>query len=120
MGSASLPQIIQRYIDRPLLIDKRKFDIRCYLLIASTLPKYHGACCLPFPFFPLPPPFLCCCLPLLPLTQQLRLDLLFSPPLCEWCSSLAHPMLQCPFLLGTFVWPLRSTARKIWGIEPPI
>ena len=37
-------RIVQRYIERPLLISNRKFDIRCYMLIASTRPwlvLYH-------------------------------------------------------------------------------
>uniref|UniRef100_A0A183S706 Tubulin tyrosine ligase-like family, member 10 n=1 Tax=Schistocephalus solidus TaxID=70667 RepID=A0A183S706_SCHSO len=32
------PRILQRYIDQPLLLEGRKFDIRCYLLIASSMP----------------------------------------------------------------------------------
>ncbi|ESO11562.1 hypothetical protein HELRODRAFT_71494, partial [Helobdella robusta] len=39
-----LNRIIQRYISNPLLINNRKFDIRCYMLIASTSPYvilYH-------------------------------------------------------------------------------
>ncbi|ETE72194.1 Protein polyglycylase TTLL10, partial [Ophiophagus hannah] len=35
-----LPQarIVQRYIDRPLLLEGKKFDVRSYLLIACTMP----------------------------------------------------------------------------------
>eukprot|EP01041_Mallomonas_annulata_P000088 gene88-116_t len=38
-GSAG---IIQRYIERALLVDGYKFDIRCYLLVARTYPKFIG------------------------------------------------------------------------------
>ena len=30
--------IVQRYIERPLLVEKRKFDIRAYMVIPSTIP----------------------------------------------------------------------------------
>lgn len=30
--------IVQRYIERPLLLEKKKFDIRAYMYIASTMP----------------------------------------------------------------------------------
>ncbi|XP_014873459.1 protein polyglycylase TTLL10 isoform X1 [Poecilia latipinna] len=32
------PHIVQRYIQKPLLLNDRKFDVRSYLLIASTAP----------------------------------------------------------------------------------
>ncbi|VUZ49066.1 unnamed protein product [Hymenolepis diminuta] len=31
-------RIVQKYIASPLLLNKRKFDIRCYLMIVSTMP----------------------------------------------------------------------------------
>lgn len=37
-GDETTSRIIQKYIDRPLLIEGRKFDIRCFALIARTEP----------------------------------------------------------------------------------
>ena len=45
-GAKVPTRIIQRYIDRPLLLNGRKFDIRAYLLIACASPLiglYGGA-----------------------------------------------------------------------------
>ncbi|XP_075046758.1 LOW QUALITY PROTEIN: inactive polyglycylase TTLL10, partial [Mixophyes fleayi] len=48
LSPAKCPQarIVQRYIPNPLLLEGKKFDIRCYLLIASTVPYFvffrHG------------------------------------------------------------------------------
>ncbi|XP_072282581.1 inactive polyglycylase TTLL10 isoform X2 [Pyxicephalus adspersus] len=43
---AKCPQarIVQRYIPNPLLLEGKKFDIRSYLLIASTVPYYVFFC----------------------------------------------------------------------------
>jgi hypothetical protein len=30
--------VIQKYIENPLLLEKKKFDIRCYALLVSTEP----------------------------------------------------------------------------------
>jgi tubulin--tyrosine ligase like protein 10 len=42
----SMKSIIQKYISNPLLINNKKFDMRCYLLIASANPFvllfHHG------------------------------------------------------------------------------
>lgn len=32
--------IIQKYIDKPFLYNKRKFDIRCYMLLVRLVPFY--------------------------------------------------------------------------------
>ncbi|KAK3594973.1 hypothetical protein CHS0354_019895 [Potamilus streckersoni] len=43
-GKPLMTRIVQRYISSPLLLDSRKFDIRAYMLIASTVPYlilYH-------------------------------------------------------------------------------
>jgi hypothetical protein len=37
-GNKLTQRIIQKYIDNPLLINKKKFDIRCYMTIANTKP----------------------------------------------------------------------------------
>ncbi len=37
-GNKPTGRIIQKYIDNPLLINKKKFDIRCYMTIANTKP----------------------------------------------------------------------------------
>ena len=33
-----MPLIVQHYIETPLLVEKRKFDIRAYRVIPSTMP----------------------------------------------------------------------------------
>lgn len=37
-GNKLTQRIIQKYIDNPLLVNRKKFDIRCYMTIASTKP----------------------------------------------------------------------------------
>ena len=37
-GNKPIGRVIQKYIDNPLLVNKKKFDIRCYMTIASTKP----------------------------------------------------------------------------------
>lgn len=34
--------IIQKYIHNPLLINKRKFDIRCYAILTAINGKHYG------------------------------------------------------------------------------
>lgn len=34
--------IVQLYIDKPLLYNKRKFDIRCYMMITSVNGNIRG------------------------------------------------------------------------------
>lgn len=34
--------IIQKYIDRPFLYNRRKFDIRCYMLLSRLNGKIKG------------------------------------------------------------------------------
>ena len=34
--------IVQRYLDRPFLFNKRKFDIRCYSLVTSVNGNLQG------------------------------------------------------------------------------
>lgn len=45
-NSIDTNSIMQKYLEKPLLINKKKFDIRCYALIASTKPLFvlfhHG------------------------------------------------------------------------------
>lgn len=39
-----MPLIVQRYIEKPLLIERKKFDVRAYMMIPSTVPfvvLYH-------------------------------------------------------------------------------
>lgn len=40
--------VIQKYLENPLLINGKKFDIRCYVVIACTKPVlvlfHHGYC----------------------------------------------------------------------------
>ncbi|CAL6044519.1 Tubulin_tyrosine ligase [Hexamita inflata] len=40
--------IVQKYIERPLLIDNKKFDIRCWFLVTKTQPIQMWMWCAPY------------------------------------------------------------------------
>jgi hypothetical protein len=46
LGSLGKSAVIQKYLENPLLIEGRKFDIRCYMTIVCTKPLvvlfHHG------------------------------------------------------------------------------